>query len=150
MLDPRIARGLLIDSQSAAHEEDLGKEAGFNPIAGLTRFANTLTGMVPGGSKFIGATGGTVAEGAAKNISTLGNTLMAAGGVAGAGVGALTAGEGNRLGGAMQGGMIGLAPGLLVKGRAAAIRKNMPAQQTAVSKSGGPAAPTANNPTSGT
>jgi hypothetical protein len=46
--------------------------------------------------------------------------------------------------------MIGLAPGALIKGRANAIKGGLKQEASAVSKSGGPAAPSMNNPTSGT
>lgn len=82
-------------------------------------------------------------------VKSFGNILTGAGAAAGAGVGALAGGEGNRLGGAFQGAMIGLAPGLLVKGMTKAPKIGVAKETTAVSKSGGPSAPTANNPTAG-
>lgn len=140
-------KGLLV----LENDDGMDKEA-MNFVGGLNRLMSSATnftaGLIPGvGTKMVQAGGAQVAQQTAKNIGTAGNYLMAGGALAGAGAGALTAGEGNRVGGALQGAMIGLTPGLLLKGRAAALNKGLSAEASAVSKTGGPAAPTTANPT---
>ena len=151
MLDPSIAKGLLVARREEIDcAEDLEKVS-FNMARPFTAMTNFAAGLVPGlGPAALRATGTEIAEQTAKNIGRAGNYTMGVGALTGAGVGALAGGEGNRLGGAIQGAMIGLTPGLMIKGRANAIKGGLKQEASAVSKSGGPAAPSMNNPTSGT
>lgn len=122
MLDPSIAKGLLV-----ARREEIDREC---------------------------------EEEQEKRAFNMARLVMAAGALTGAGAGAIAGGPDNRIGGALQGAMIGLAPGFALKGVAnttkafkEGLQKANPsglnAEASAISKSGGPAAPTANNPTAG-
>ena len=147
MLRNDIAKGLLVKSRSQVDAlADLESEGVEKTAFNLMGLVKSTFGLVPGAGKVMGA---EAAEQAAKGLSRAGNYTMGIGAGAGMIGGAIAGGPDNRLGGAIQGGMIGLTPGLLLKGRAKALNPTPAKEISAVSKSGGPASPTANNPTAG-